>query len=155
MFDLDNIKWILGFGTSFLVPTWSTDLILREGMGSIGLYDTTSELGGCSSENPAGTTVLSSIGGCLTSTTDSGGEVVAIIFRSDNVAYDNIDRRADNIYKITHFSNRENTLHRPSIVIRNKELYKKMSNQFFDNKYDINLDKLYAIKKVLEKRKND
>lgn len=148
--DYDDVIFGTLVLSTFIVPTTTVNVALKESVGT-GFGNTSSEAGSLSTQDPVTTSLFSTVGGSLSSSAiDKTDDFVHVIFRRDNVAYDNIDRRADNIYNIL-CSKKKKAMFRPSIIMKNKGLYHRFLNEFLTNKGSVNLEKLYALRQVLEK----
>ena len=68
----------------------------------------------------------------------------------DEVLYNQIDERANRIYNVFHSENKKMNLNKPGFIIYDDVVYSKFLSVFFDKNGRFNMEKLQAIKQILE-----
>ena len=162
MFDDDDkeekraLGCLIGMISSLFIGSSSTNDVLKDSLGA-GTFDTTTSdttTGGSQEFGPIGSTGVGtgvfSLCTSYSTTEGDGGEVVGVIVKKDEVLYNKIDERANRIYNVFHSENKKMKLNKPGFIIYDDVVYSKFLSVFFDKNGRFNMEKLQAIKQILE-----
>ena len=144
--------------TSVVSGSLTVDVCLGEtsyelGSGQTDTFDTGSEtlgeLGGVSSENPAGMAGVAGIVSTGLTSSASSEEKIIVFFRKDSIPYTRVEKNATDIFNFVHKGDKM-SLNKASIIAKTLNSYEDFKKLFWLPKDSINYEQVIVIKKILE-----